>query len=109
MEVPRKMISSAFGSPSTAFKMLLEDIKNDYFGKKTDICEVGSMDGPNTICLATTGFNLDCYEMNETYVEGGQVLYPILNDNNIIEYAETQLYGLRIFSFVPFFSNNNII
>lgn len=90
----KKCMGSIFGSPPTSFQPLIKEIKKDLKKQRVDACDVGCLDGKNSFIIAKNGFKVDCYELNDLYINGGQVQYPFLVNDNL-SFEEIELYGLK--------------
>ena len=90
----KKCMGSVFGSPPSSVAPLISEIKKELKKERLTACDVGCLDGKNSFVIASNNFKLDCYELNELYLNGGQAQYPFLiNDNISVE--EIQIYGLK--------------
>ncbi len=90
----KKCMGSVFGSPPTSFQPLIKEIKKDLKKQNIEACDIGCLDGKNSFAIASNGFKVDCYELNDLYINGGQAQYPFLVDDTI-SLEEIQLYGLK--------------
>lgn len=90
----KKCMGSVFGSQPTSFQSLIKEIRNDLKKENIEACDIGCLDGRNSFVIASDGFKVDCYEINEFYINGGQAQYPFLVIDTI-SLEEIQLYGLK--------------
>lgn len=90
----KKCMGSVFGSPPSSFTEMMNEIKNEFKDKKIEACDIGCLDGKHSFLTAKNVTKLDCYELNDLYINGGEVVYPFLINNNIIR-EEIQIYGLK--------------
>lgn len=83
---------SSFGPVGTTFYTLLRFLKmND--GENLNVCEVGCLDGKYTIPLLKRGYNVDAYEMNNIYLYGGHVQYPVVREDESVILQKRTIYG----------------
>jgi len=85
---------SVFGSYSSSFTGMIDDIRKNLKNNQVNACDVGSLDGKHSFIIAKFGFKVDCYETNSLYINGGNVDYPFIYNNNI-KYEKIEVYGLK--------------
>lgn len=90
----KKSMGSVFGTPPSSFPPLIDEIKKELKRGKLTACDIGCLDGKNSFVIANHNFELDCYELNELYLNGGKAQYPFLINGNI-SIEEIQIYGLK--------------
>lgn len=83
---------SSFGRISTTYYTLLKLISEE-LGTNIKICEVGCLDGIYTIPFLKRGFTVDAYDLNEIYLYGGHVNFPIIKENDEILIQRRTIYG----------------
>ena len=74
-------MGSVFGSLSSSFTEMMNEIKNEFKDKKIYVCDIGCFDGKHSFLIAKNVTKLDCYELNHLYIKGWQVIRPFLIKN----------------------------